>query len=207
MFFYFFESRRDPDKGKRANFTLRSQFLTCCVVDDVMMWINGGATISFRDSHIVSLTPGQVLDARVQWDSSWNLGRAASIWITSLRMEPPGIRTAGTMRPIFFSWTNRMSHDLRPCCVAAADAKSSCRVGVGFSYADYGEVVETTEDAAKNVHAFITIFFETFTQFSGRPFHLSGESYAVGRSSPDKFPVANFRLLGAIPSRLRQRGC
>ncbi|KAG5353627.1 hypothetical protein C0989_004308 [Termitomyces sp. Mn162] len=50
-------------------------------------------------------------------------------------------------------------------------------VGVGFSYADFGETVETTEDAAKNVHAFITIFFETFEQFSGRPLHLSGESY------------------------------
>ena len=52
-------------------------------------------------------------------------------------------------------------------------------VGVGFSYADYGEVVETTEDAAKNVHAFISIFFETFTQFKGRRLHLAGESYGV----------------------------
>lgn len=55
----------------------------------------------------------------------------------------------------------------------------TCSVGVGFSYADYGEAIETTEEAAKNVHAFITIFFETFKQFSGRPFHLSGESYGV----------------------------
>lgn len=52
-------------------------------------------------------------------------------------------------------------------------------VGVGYSYADYGETVETTEDAAKNIHAFIGIFFETFSQFSGRPIHLSGESYGV----------------------------
>ena len=52
-------------------------------------------------------------------------------------------------------------------------------VGVGFSYTDYGEVVETTEDAAKNVHAFISIFFETFTQFKGRRLHLAGESYGV----------------------------
>ncbi|TCD70476.1 hypothetical protein EIP91_003237 [Steccherinum ochraceum] len=59
----------------------------------------------------------------------------------------------------------------------------SREVGVGFSYADYGEVVETTEDAAKNIHAFITIFFDTFTQFSGRPLHLSGESYG-GRYLP-----------------------
>ncbi|KAF9033067.1 peptidase S10 serine carboxypeptidase [Hymenopellis radicata] len=56
-------------------------------------------------------------------------------------------------------------------------------VGVGFSYADYGEVIETTEDAAKNIHAFITIFFETFTQFSGRKLHLAGESYG-GRYLP-----------------------
>lgn len=55
----------------------------------------------------------------------------------------------------------------------------SFRVGVGYSYADCGEVVETTEDAARNVHAFISIFFETFSQFKGRPLHLSGESYGV----------------------------
>jgi len=56
-------------------------------------------------------------------------------------------------------------------------------VGVGFSYADFGETVETTEEAAINVQAFITIFFESFSQFSGRPLHLSGESYA-GRYLP-----------------------
>ena len=56
-------------------------------------------------------------------------------------------------------------------------------VGVGFSYADYGETVETTEDAAKNVHAFLTIFFETFSQFKGRPLHLAGESYGVSVQS------------------------
>lgn len=52
-------------------------------------------------------------------------------------------------------------------------------IGVGFSYADYGETIETTEDAAKNVHAFLAIFFETFSQFKGRPLHLAGESYGV----------------------------
>ncbi|KAJ6612822.1 Alpha/Beta hydrolase protein [Mycena sp. CBHHK59/15] len=57
-------------------------------------------------------------------------------------------------------------------------------VGVGFSYADFGETIETTEDAAKNVHAFITIFFETFSQFAGRALHLSGESYGWGRYLP-----------------------
>lgn len=34
---------------------------------------------------------------------------------------------------------------------------SPTRVGVGFSYADYGETVETTEDAAKNIHAFVFV--------------------------------------------------
>jgi hypothetical protein len=29
------------------------------------------------------------------------------------------------------------------------------RAGVGYSYADYGETVETTEDAARNVYAFM----------------------------------------------------
>ena len=53
------------------------------------------------------------------------------------------------------------------------------RVGVGYSYADFGETVETTEDAARNIHAFITIFFEVFKQFEGRALHLAGESYGV----------------------------
>ncbi|KAJ7031597.1 Alpha/Beta hydrolase protein [Mycena alexandri] len=57
-------------------------------------------------------------------------------------------------------------------------------VGVGFSYADFGETIETTEDAAKNVYAFISLFFESFPQFSGRALHLSGESYAQGRYLP-----------------------
>jgi carboxypeptidase C (cathepsin A) len=52
-------------------------------------------------------------------------------------------------------------------------------VGVGFSYADHGETVETTETAAKNVDAFLRIFFENFKQFSGRRLHLAGESYGV----------------------------
>jgi len=119
-------------------------------------------------------------------------------------MEPPGTHTAGITRPTSSSWTSRTSHDLHPRCVA--DGTQSRSVGVGFSYADHGEVVETTEDAAKNVHAFITIFFETFTQFSERPLHLAGESYAVGLSLPDEVAMFNFNLLGTIPSRLRQRG-
>ncbi|KAF8879930.1 Alpha/Beta hydrolase protein [Infundibulicybe gibba] len=56
-------------------------------------------------------------------------------------------------------------------------------VGTGFSYAEYGEAVSTTEDAAQDIAAFISIFFENFSQFKGRPFHMAGESYG-GRYLP-----------------------
>ncbi|KAI6012299.1 hypothetical protein PISMIDRAFT_20259 [Pisolithus microcarpus 441] len=49
-------------------------------------------------------------------------------------------------------------------------------VGVGYTYADFGETVEMTEEAAHNVYAFLAIFFS-------RPLHLAGESYA-GRYLP-----------------------
>ncbi|KAJ3521507.1 hypothetical protein NM688_g9008 [Phlebia brevispora] len=56
-------------------------------------------------------------------------------------------------------------------------------IGVGFSYADYGEYVSTTEEAAKDIAAFVAIFFEHFSQFKGKPFHMAGESYG-GRYIP-----------------------
>ncbi|KAH9487388.1 Carboxypeptidase Y-like protein A [Psilocybe cubensis] len=56
-------------------------------------------------------------------------------------------------------------------------------VGVGFSYAEHGEFVGTSEDAAKDIAAFVAIFFENFSQFKGRAFHMSGESYG-GRYLP-----------------------
>lgn len=37
----------------------------------------------------------------------------------------------------------------------------------------------TSEEAAKDIAAFIVTFFETFPRFKGRGFHLSGESFAV----------------------------
>ncbi|KAK7047212.1 hypothetical protein VNI00_006878 [Paramarasmius palmivorus] len=55
-------------------------------------------------------------------------------------------------------------------------------IGVGFSYAEYGETVGNTEDAAKDIAAFVSIFFENFSQFKGRPFHMAGESYGVSIS-------------------------
>ncbi|TFY74066.1 hypothetical protein EWM64_g9945, partial [Hericium alpestre] len=56
-------------------------------------------------------------------------------------------------------------------------------IGVGFSYAEYGEHVDTSEDAAKDIAAFVAIFFENFPSFKNRAFHMSGESYG-GRYLP-----------------------
>jgi len=38
----------------------------------------------------------------------------------------------------------------------------------------------TTEEAAKDIAAFVAIFFENFSKFKGRAFHMAGESYGVG---------------------------
>ncbi|KAJ7207322.1 Alpha/Beta hydrolase protein [Mycena rebaudengoi] len=48
-------------------------------------------------------------------------------------------------------------------------------IGTGFS--------DTTEDAAKDIAAFVAIFFAHFKKFQGRGFHLAGESYG-GRYLP-----------------------
>ncbi|KAG6864720.1 hypothetical protein C0991_007673 [Blastosporella zonata] len=56
-------------------------------------------------------------------------------------------------------------------------------IGVGYSYADYGEAVGTSEDAAADIAAFVAIFFENFSKFKGRAFHMAGESYG-GRYIP-----------------------
>jgi len=50
-------------------------------------------------------------------------------------------------------------------------------IGVGYSYADYGETVSTTEGFAQDIASFVAIFFQTFKKFQGRAFHMAGESY------------------------------
>ncbi|KAJ7481666.1 Alpha/Beta hydrolase protein [Mycena latifolia] len=127
LFFYFFESRRDPAS------------------DDVLMWINGGPGCSSAMGLLMELGPCSI-DMK-------NASANGTTW------NP-------------YSWNSEAN-------IFFLDQP----VGVGFSYADYGETIETTEDAAKNVHAFISIFFETFAQFKGRALHLSGESYG-GRYLP-----------------------
>lgn len=127
LFFYFFESRRNPDK------------------DDVIMWINGGPGCSSSTGLLFELGPCN---------------------IDTNNASPNGT----TWNP--YSWNSEAN-------IFFLDQP----VGVGFSYAEHGETVGTTEEAARNVQAFVTIFFSAFPQFSGRPFHLAGESYG-GRYLP-----------------------
>jgi carboxypeptidase C (cathepsin A) len=66
-------------------------------------------------------------------------------------------------------------------------------VGVGFSYADYDEHVGRTEEAAKDVAAFVAIFMETFIR--GKRYNINGlveESMA----SYDKHEHVKFHLAG-----------
>ncbi|CCM02038.1 uncharacterized protein FIBRA_04114 [Fibroporia radiculosa] len=123
LFFYFFESRHDPD------------------TDDVLFWTNGGPGCSSSSGVFMELGPCKL-------NSPTNL----------------------TYNP--YSWNERAN-------VFFIDQP----VGVGFSYAEYGETVTTTPEAAKDVAAFVAIFFEHFSKFKGRGFHMAGESYG-GRYIP-----------------------
>ncbi|KAJ7435486.1 Alpha/Beta hydrolase protein [Mycena galericulata] len=124
LFFYFFESRSDPDK------------------DDVIFWTNGGPGCSSGVGLFMELGPCRVVNAdngTVFHPDSWNSN--ANIFF----IDQP--------------------------------------IGVGFSYAEYGETVSTTEEAAKDIAAFVAIFFAHFSKFRGRGFHMAGESYG-GRYVP-----------------------
>ncbi|KAJ7039097.1 serine carboxypeptidase [Mycena alexandri] len=122
IFFYFFESRNDPD------------------TDPVIFWTNGGPGCSSSLGLFMELGPCRISDANGTsvHPESWN--QASNIFF----VDQP--------------------------------------IGVGFSYAEHGEAVSTTEEAAKDMAAFVFIFFEHFS-FKNRPFHMAGESYA-GRYVP-----------------------
>ncbi|KAJ6571818.1 serine carboxypeptidase [Mycena capillaripes] len=64
------------------------------------------------------------------------------------------------------SWTNQAS-------VIFLDQP----VDVGFSYADPDASVKNTADAAKDVYAFLQLFFEQFPEYSKLSFHVAGESW------------------------------
>ncbi|KAJ7073301.1 serine carboxypeptidase [Mycena belliarum] len=123
IFFYFFESRNDPD------------------TDDVIFWTNGGPGCSSSLGLFMELGPCRISD-----------GNGPSV-------HPE-------------SWTTNAN-------IFFVDQP----IGVGYSYADYGETVGTTEEAAKDIAAFIFVFFEHFSKFKGRTFHMAGESYG-GRYVP-----------------------
>ncbi|KAF8870097.1 Alpha/Beta hydrolase protein [Infundibulicybe gibba] len=125
LFFYFFESRSNPDK------------------DDVILWTNGGAQTGML------FVSGLFMEL-VFHPQSWNSN--ANIFF----IDQP--------------------------------------VGVGFSYAEYGEVVVRRYDrgCAKDIAAFVSIFFENFSQFKGRPFHMAGNpinltSVMIGNGMTDAF--------------------
>ncbi|KZS92410.1 serine carboxypeptidase [Sistotremastrum niveocremeum HHB9708] len=123
LFFYFFESRGNPEK------------------DDVIFWTNGGPGGSSALGLFMELGPCRMVDGNTTKVNPYSWNENANIFF----IDQP--------------------------------------IGVGFSYADYGESVSTTEEAAQDIVAFMTIFFETFSKFKGRGFHLAGESYA-GRYLP-----------------------
>lgn len=48
-------------------------------------------------------------------------------------------------------------------------------MGVGYSYGD--TKVRSTDESAKNVYAFLQLFFQQYPQYAENDFHISGESY------------------------------
>ncbi|WWC91365.1 uncharacterized protein L201_006308 [Kwoniella dendrophila CBS 6074] len=50
-------------------------------------------------------------------------------------------------------------------------------IGVGYSYADEGEV-NNSPAAAEDVYAFLMLFISKFREYSKQEFHIAGESYA-----------------------------
>ncbi|OJT03161.1 Carboxypeptidase Y -like protein [Trametes pubescens] len=123
LFWFFFESRRDPD------------------ADDVIFWTNGGPGGSGAVGLFSELGPCRVTSANSTEWNPWSWNEHANIFF----IEQP--------------------------------------VSVGFSYAEFGESVSTTREAADDVAALMGIFFEHFTKFKGRALHLAGESYG-GRYIP-----------------------
>ncbi|KAI0784828.1 serine carboxypeptidase [Abortiporus biennis] len=123
LFFYFFESRSNPDQ------------------DDVIFWTNGGPGCSSSVGLFMEHGPCLVTGVNVTTFNPYGWNANANIFF----IDQP--------------------------------------IGVGFSYAEYGEYVSTTEEAAKDISSFIAIFFEHFTKFKGRAFHMAGESYG-GRYIP-----------------------
>lgn len=134
LFFYFFESRGNPDK------------------DDVVMWINGGPGCSSSTGLLM------------EHGKSLILSRSYSAVYKSLFQGPCNIDITGKSangtlwNP--YAWINHANMFFldQPYVLYRRSLHAIqlvIRVGVGFSYADYGETIETTEDAARNIYAFV----------------------------------------------------
>lgn len=48
---------------------------------------------------------------------------------------------------------------------------------VGYSYSDSNEVIDTSDKSAKDVYAFLQLFFSTFKEYAELPFTVAAESY------------------------------
>ncbi|KAF5378632.1 hypothetical protein D9757_009524 [Collybiopsis confluens] len=160
LFFYFFESRSDPDR------------------DDVIFWTNGGKRLSSCPKRVVVISK-QDPAVHPLLDFLWSSVRGFSFRIRKVSpknyLEIPGpCRVLDDNGPKYHpeSWNTNAN-------IFFVDQP----VNVGFSYAEHGETVSTTEEAAKDIAAFVAIFFENFSKFKGRAFHMSGESYG-GRYVP-----------------------
>jgi cathepsin A (carboxypeptidase C) len=56
--------------------------------------------------------------------------------------------------------------------------------GVGYSYSTSPNVVDTTQEAAKDFYAFMQLFLARFPEYYKRPFHVLSESYG-GQYAPN----------------------
>lgn len=113
------------------------------------------------------------LDRPLQWAFLWNWVSSQRTYYSHIDTSDPlkgpcRVTSANSTEPFPYSWNEHAN-------IFFIDQP----VGVGFSYAEYGEYVDNTLDAGDDVAAFMVVFFEHFTQFKGRPVHLTGESYAV----------------------------
>ncbi|KAJ7756602.1 Alpha/Beta hydrolase protein [Mycena metata] len=145
IFFYFFESRNDPDK------------------DDVIFWTNGGpgcssSLVLYMELGMSHSTP-RALNTKTPTKD-----------LAGFRRLVPKDGNGTSFHPESWNINSNIFFVDQP-------------IGVGFSYADYGETVGTTEEDAKDIAAFVFIFFEHFSKFKGRAFHMAGESYG-GRYVP-----------------------
>lgn len=148
----------------------------------------------------------QGLEAPLVLVHSWNWDPAPLTFMPKKRVQtaPCGILTVGTQMPTYSSLSSRTFHaayiyskdSSRQRTPQLPGAPGYCKfcadtithdlfrfsVGVGWSYADYGTHVQDTPEAARDVNAFVNMFFDVFDEFKGRAFHLAGESYGVSRA-------------------------